>query len=636
MKTLTTSHKTVYVTDTAGLEESLGSISPGSVLYLDIETTGLDPYNEDILLLQVYDSRSDTVTVFNCRLLDSVEFRNSIKNMLENSAEIVAHNAMFELKFLTVKVGLALEHVKVYDTQIAEAVLSAGLAKNLLSYTRLDNTAKRRLGIDMDKTTRIQFVGYKGTEFSAKAIKYAADDAVVMREIRGQQIKELADNNLTATARLEFELVNHLARMELNGIKIDTVKWRSILKTQERLKSEAQRDLFEKVKPFIKQHGLFDEIPFNPGSPTQVMDILNGEMGLGLADTSELTLTLAQNEVCNALLEYREHEKLVSSFGEKTLGMINPMTGRLHPSFNQCFTATGRFSSEEPNVQQIPSRGDGAELRECFIADEGKVIVCADYSQIELRILAEMSKEPKLLEAYRDGIDIHTQTASIAFGVSVENVTSDQRKIAKILNFATIYGGGPKAISKGLLKIISKEEAVQILRDTFHKRPGKNGAHYSLAKEFLDSYFKGMPMAEKFLDKCGATAVKLRYSETPLGRKRFYTHELSESVTSTSTDEELQRIVGSIKRRGMNHPIQGCSADITKRALIEIAKRFDSMPGNGRILIQVHDEIVSECDAEYAEELMAVQVEEMVKAGEEFIKSIPVTVEAKYSGYWEK
>jgi DNA polymerase-1 len=331
-------------------------------------------------------------------------------------------------------------------------------------------------------------------------------------------------------------------------------------------------------------------------------------------------------------LEYREHEKLLSAFGEKTLAMINKKTGKLHPEFNQCSTATGRFSSDHPNIQQIPSKGLGSKLRRCFIASEGHQIVCADYSQIELRILAELSQEPKLIRAYNEGIDIHTQTASLAFGIPVNEVTSDHRKIAKILSFATVYGGGPTAISKGLLQVLDETSARRILKDVFNKTPSSKGAFYSLAKEFVDSYFREMPEASSWLESTGNKAIKLRYSETPLGRKRFYTHELDE--TKHGSKDDFKKALGSVRRKATNHPIQGCSADITKVAMNNLGQLFKE--GGGRILIQVHDEIVCEVLTERLDEFVPRIERAMVAAGEEFLKSVPVIVDIKTSNYWKK
>jgi DNA polymerase-1 len=296
---------------------------------------------------------------------------------------------------------------------------------------------------------------------------------------------------------------------------------------------------------------------------------------------------------------------------------------------------TGRFSSDNPNVQQIPGRGNGAELRKCFVASPGYKMICADYSQIELRILAELSQEKALVHAYQNHIDIHAQTASIAFGIPLDEVTGDQRKIAKIINFATIYGGGPQAISKGLLQVISEDEARTILQNQFKRHPkvSKHGAYYDLAKEFIASYFQGLPNAKDYLEKSGNNAVYNRYSETPLGRKRFYPELDNESLPKEQRLEEAE----GVKRKGKNHAIQGCSADITKVAIIRIGQYFEQHPEfGGRILLTVHDEIATEVYQDVADDFLAIQKRLMIEAGETFLKTVPVEVDAKISDYWEK
>jgi DNA polymerase-1 len=620
---------------TKDLEGLVGKYSESKVLYIDTETTGLDVYSSRLLLLQILDSALGIVDVINMCGLETEQL--SVISKLIKDKELVIQNATFDLQFLEHNLpDLEMEELKIFDTKIAESVLAAGVKEHLRSYTSLKNIVKRRLGKDIDKETRVEFIGYSYDKFTDDQIKYAALDVMVLPEIRKAQIAEAKKWDLVPTLRVEFELTKHVTRMQLNGVKIDTKLWRKIIRDHEVLKQESYGKVYEAVEPYLEQKSLFDELPFNLNSTDQLLPILTKNVGLKIEDTSEQSLLSVDNPICNAILEYREHEKILSAFGEKTLGMVNKETSRLHPDFNQCSTSTGRFTSDHPNIQQIPSKGRGAQLRKCFIPEEGYKMICADYSQIELRILAELSQEPKLLEAYNNGIDIHTQTASVAFGIPVSQVKADHRKIAKILNFATVYGGGPVAISKGIVQVITEDEAANILQNVFGKTVGAKGAYYSLSKEFVDTYFKKMPMARDWLESAGKSALVKRYSETPLGRKRFYIQELD---FQGHTTEELKKIMGSVRRRGMNHPIQGCSADITKIAMNNLGKEFYSLNKSGvvaKMVIQVHDEIVCEVKEEIADEMCSVIGDSMIKAGREFLKSVPVTVDIHVADYWKK
>jgi DNA polymerase-1 len=640
MKSIPTKPKHVFVDNPELFEMMVKDCWPRKVLYMDTETSGLDPLEARLLLIQVCpgEGRNTYVIDFNKCEKSDIERMKS----LFTDKELVLHNAKFDLKFLQVYLGLPIssDRIKVYDTMLAECVCLAGRVVSLRRASSLRNTLYRRYRIDLNKDARQEFIGHDGKHFTQRQIDYAAKDVDVLVRLRKDQIDEAKEFELTNTFKLEFELVKHVATMELSGVEIDVDRWREVISQQIILKRETYERFKAAVEPYLEQQGLFGEVPLKINSQVETLRFLKTRLGLDIEDTKEETLSYANNEICDILLEYREHEKLIKAFGESLLDKISKVTHRLHPDFNQCATATGRFSASNPNVQQIPSRGAGAALRDCFRAAKGCKLVCADYSQIELRILAELSQEPKMINAYRTGYDGHTNTASVAFGVALEDVTGDQRKVAKILNFATVYGGGPKAIAKGMLQVLSYEEAEYILEAKFGKFPDKNGVFYCLAKEFVSSFFQGLPKAQEYLQLCGASAINNRYSETPIGRKRFYDTEFESIKDLKGTDEyeeKLEEKIASVKRRGMNHPIQGCSADITKLAISKLSQDFrDKYPGRARILLQVHDELLVECDEEISEEVAKLQEEDMVWAGEQFLSSVPVLVDVHISTVWEK
>jgi DNA polymerase-1 len=286
-------------------------------------------------------------------------------------------------------------------------------------------------------------------------------------------------------------------------------------------------------------------------------------------------------------------------------------------------------------MQQIPSKPPGSRLRDAFVAPPGMKIITADYSQIELRILAELSGDERMLEAYKQGFDGHTNTASAAFGVPLEAVDPEMRKVAKIINFATVYGGGPKAISKGLLQQINADEAEKVLESLDVKRDYSKDVYYQLAAVFIDNYFKELAGAKAWLDSMGYYALDHLYTKTPIGRRRFYVLRDYRKDDGSVDHDAMRRQASGIKRKGMNHPIQGCSADITKIAVINLGRAFAGKEGC-KILLQVHDEIVTEVPEEIAEEMAVIQVEAMEEAAKVFLKSVPVHVDYNIGDKWQK
>jgi DNA polymerase-1 len=328
-------------------------------------------------------------------------------------------------------------------------------------------------------------------------------------------------------------------------------------------------------------------------------------LGVNLPDTMEATLVKFDHPAVAKLLEYRSHEKTLSAFGENVLGLINPSTGRIHPDFNQYGADTGRFSCTKPNIQQIPATSD---FRKCFVAAPGYKLVTSDYSQAELRILAELSGDPAFVDAFRSGQDLHTLTASQMFGVGVDQVQKSQRSAAKAINFGLAYGMGPGGLAPRL------------------------GVALDEAKELISRYFKAYPGIQRWLDKAGRDAVRLGYSATPLGRKRYY--NLPDESLKRLNEDEWRKQIAAIERQGKNSPIQGCNADMTKLALINL--RAALKPWDARTVNTVHDEIVVEVREDQAEEVKHIVEREMVAAGEAILKEVPIVAEAAVADYWSK
>jgi DNA polymerase-1 len=392
--------------------------------------------------------------------------------------------------------------------------------------------------------------------------------------------------------------------MELVGVRIDEARWRKIIADVTVQREAAAAELAELLLPASMQATMFGVSSINLNSNQQLVEAL-GRLGVELPDTMEATLVKYDHPAIKKLLEYRALEKTLSAFGENVLGLINPRTKRIHPDFNQYGADTGRFSCTKPNVQQIPATSD---FRKCFVAAEGYKLVTSDYSQCELRILAELSGDPGFVTAFKSGGDLHTLTASQMFGVPVEEVQKPQRNAAKAINFGLAYGMGPGGLAPRL------------------------GVSLDEAKELIARYFKAYPLIQKWLDKAARDAVRNGYSATTLGRKRYYNIP-DESLKATNEDEYRKQIA-SVERQGKNSPIQGSNADMTKLALIYLRNTLKSW--DARTVNTVHDEIVVEAREDQAEEVKHLVEDAMVRAGQAILKDVPIVAEAAVADYWSK
>jgi DNA polymerase-1 len=409
--------------------------------------------------------------------------------------------------------------------------------------------------------------------------------------------KKLDDENLKSLyLDMELPLSGVLASMEFYGIRVDSDMLRSLSK-------EIEIDLVDNEKRIYAAAG----VEFNINSPKQLAEVLFEKLRLkpvkrtktGFSTDEEvLTRLAAEHEVPALIIAFRQLSKLKSTYVDALLEIINPSTGRIHTSFNQTVTATGRLSSSKPNLQNIPVRSEAAaRIREAFVADEGYTFFSADYSQIELRIVAHLSEDPVFIDAFMKGEDIHTRTASEIFGIMPSLVTSEMRRRAKAINFGIIYGMGPYGLSTELG--ISMKEASGYIDDYF--------AHYSTVKGFIDRTIAG--------------AVERGYTVTLFGRRRFIP-ELKSPVESTAR-------LGA--RLAINTPIQGTAADMIKAAMIRIYRLLKDGGFRSRMLLQIHDELIFEAAGGELEVLSALVKKEM----EGVVKlRVPVEVNLKYGTNW--
>ncbi len=585
-----------YITDQARLDEVAENIlARETVLAVDIEGDGLDPYLIKLLLVQI--GTAEKVYIFNAKL----KF-DRLKSVLENpKIKKILQNAKFDYGVLKATKGIEMGG-NIYDTMLAERLLTIGLVRE----NSLLALADKYLGIKLDKNW--ESYNWDQTARTGKMTKrhlnYAATDALILFPIREKQMAAIAREDLTRVADLEFSLVQVVANIELKGSLIDVRKWRDNLDQLKTRRDSTALQIQEELRPFykIKQVDLFGNHAdvLNLNSPSQVIGAFE-KLGIDLPSTGEAILQKTNHPVAKLLLQYRECEKLLTAFGENLLAKIHPKTGRLHPDFMQIGADTGRFACSNPNLQQIPT---DSSFRSCFVPAPGYKFVVADYSQIELRIMAELSEDPEFTDAFKKGEDLHTKTASQMYGVPTEMVDKKMRFNAKSINFGLMYGRGAPSLA------------------------GQLGISVEDSEKLLEKYFNTYKKVKSWLDKVGKEAVKKGYSKTISGRKRWY-KELDPG------DPLYQRMISHTERQGKNTPIQGSSADMTKLALVAVHQRLNKEKYDAFLIHTVHDEILIEVRADQAEAVHTLVKEEMIRAGEKLLHKVPIQVEVKIADAWE-
>ena len=579
------------------LRKAIESLRSYPAIGLDTETTELDPYYGRLRLLQL-------ASPAGVHIIDLDAFRNGAKtsealaplrDLLAAPRPIkILHNAKFDAKFIKHELGTDLGGI--FDTLLASQLVGAG---DIEERHGLEAVATRYLNEAVDKTERLSNWNF---ELSEAQLEYAARDAAVLLPLREKLIERLRADSLIDCAKLEFDCVMTVADMELAGFYMQKDRWLEQLAIVEKRRSELAEELQSVLAEESSQGSLFggpqrDDI--NLDSHQQLTKALE-RLGIEMPDSTrnwKLQPLAAQYPIVATLLEYRTVQKALTSYGQNMIEMINPTTHRLHADFRQIGAPTGRFSCTNPNIQQVPH---AVEYRRCFSGHPaGRKLVIADYSQIELRILAEFSGDRAFIEAFRSGADLHRVTAAEVFNVTVDQVSREQRDFAKRLNFGVVYGIGAQRFS--IMTGVGVPEAEGILK----------------------KYFSTYRQLDTYLTDAANRAVRERQARTGSGRLVRFRY-----------DEQDRQQISMTKRNGKNTPIQGTSADILKRALRLLR---DELRGtNAQIVNIIHDEIVVEADADEAQDV-AVKVERaMVAAGEEYVKTVPVKVETEIADEWVK
>jgi len=579
------------------LLKAVESLSTQPAIGLDTETTDLEPHTARLRLLQLAMPAGvfiiDVEAFANGDLANHDDFR-SLRELLAAPRPIkIAHNAKFDAKFIKHKLGVDLGGL--FDTLLASQIVSAG---DIEERHGLSAVATRYLNESVDKTEQVSNWDF---ELSEAQLQYAARDAAVLLPLREKLIDQLKANSLVKCAQLEFECVMPVANIELNGFFMHKERWLDQLAIVEKKRTLLADELQEILGKDAAQGSLFGppRANINLDSQQQVTEALTA-MGIPLPDSTrnwKLQPLAAQYPAVAKLLDYRTVQKALTSYGQNMIDLINPVTGRLHADFRQIGAPTGRFACTNPNIQQVPH---AVEYRRCFSGHpDGRRLVIADYSQIELRILAEFSGDQGFIEAFNSGADLHRVTAAQVFNVALDQVSKEQRDFAKRLNFGVVYGIGAQRFS--LMTGVTVPAAEDVLRKYFNTYRG------------LDNYLRD----------AANRAVQQKQTRTASGR-----------LVRFRFDENDRQQISMTQRNGKNTPIQGTSADILKRALRLLEDNLRQT--SAKVVNIIHDEIVVEVDAGEAEAVAQTVERLMCAAGEEYLQTVPVKVETEIADEWVK
>ena len=430
-------------------------------LYLDIETTGLDPFTCELVTLQLMNEANKVIIIKDPENLDA------IKTRLEESV-VVGHNIKFDSKFLKYHYGITLKNV--YDTYIAEIAASGGLLAGRRGAS-LKDLVKKYCEIELDKTEQCGFK--RGVDLTPEQLLYAKKDVEYLPKIMKEQVDKIKLMGLEKVVETEMRALPAVVWLELSGINIDTAKVFEIKVKLEEQRDRAAKLLEREFKPY--------EVNLN--SSKQLKEALN-RVGIPVKSTGVEEISKFNGRIINALKDYKEASKLLNTFVDKMPGYVNKVTGRVHSNFNQYGAKSGRFTSSSPNLQQQPSKF--GEWRSIHTAPQGTKIITADYSQIELRILGQVAQEPEYISAYSAGEDLHKLTASKVFKVPLEEVQKKQRSIAKTVNFGIAYGMWSQGLQKKLQSAgieTTVEEAEQIIRGYHKSYPAVSKYLFDISEE---------------------------------------------------------------------------------------------------------------------------------------------------------
>ena len=566
---------------------------------LDTETTSMNPIDAELVGMSFSFAENQAFYVpVPANQEEAQKIVNEFKPLLEKEQTLkIGQNIKYDMLVLR-RYGVEVKG-PLFDTMIAHYVLQPELHHNM------DYLAEIYLKYETIKIEEL--IGPKGKNQRnmrdlppADVYKYACEDADVTLKLKHKLEEELKKNNCEELFyQIEMPLVAVLTYMEWNGVRIDT----EALKQTSAHYTERMNQIEQEIYTLAGES-------FNIASPKQVGDILFDKLKItdkakktkskGQYITSEEVLESLRHkhEIVGKILDYRGLRKLLSTYIDALPELINPHTNKIHTSFNQAVAATGRLSSSNPNLQNIPIRNeDGKEIRKAFIPDDGCEFFSADYSQIELRIMAHLSGDKNMIEAFRSGYDIHAATAAKVYKKDINEVTREERSKAKTANFGIIYG----------ISVFGLAERMDVDRKE--------------AKELIDGYFETYPDVKKYMDEIIELARQQGYIETIFNRKRFLPDINSRNAV----------VRGYAERNAINAPIQGSAADIIKVAMVRIYRRFMQEGIRSTMIIQVHDELNFNVLPEEKERVQQIVIEEMEHA---YTMQVPLKADCGWGKNW--
>ncbi len=594
------------ITTPAALENLLQKLQQADLVALDTETTALDPLNADLVGISCAWQEGDQIEAVyipvghrdNSEQLALDLVLGGLRPWLENpQAAKLAQNAKYDWRVFW-RYGIHPAGL-CRDTLLESYILDSSQSNH-----DLDTLAQRHLQHQNITYEEVTGKGKSARNFAdvsvSEALPYAAEDADVCWRIDAQLWPRFASEPGLQRVLMDIEmpLVLVLARMEQAGVRVDKEQ----LKT---LSMELGRDMAACEAQAFESAGQ----SFNLGSPKQIQEILFDKMQLpvlkktpsGQPSTSEdvLAQLAVQADLPRLILEYRGMAKLKNTYADALPEMINPRTGRVHTHFQQAVAATGRLSSSAPNLQNIPVRTEqGRRIRQAFVAEDGFYLLSADYSQIELRIMAHLSRDARLLQAFAEGQDIHAATAAEVFNLAPEAVDGDARRAAKAINFGLIYGQTPYGLAQQL------------------------GIEQSAARAYMDRYFERYPGVLAYMEQTRVLARQQGYVETLFGR-RLYVPEIRSSNAARRNYAE---------RAAINAPMQGTAADLIKKAMIAVDAWLQEDPSRGRMILQVHDELILEVPESGLEAARAALKERMEGVAD---LAVPLLVGLGTGKHWD-
>lgn len=585
------------IVDNSNIDMLVGLLSMQSIFCFDTETSGLDPMTDELVGISFcVESGKAYYMPFNYTEQDKTNLQK-LKPIFENDKiEKIGQNIKFDMLVLKVE-GIEVKGF-LWDTMIMHYLINSDERHNM------DYLSEKYLGYTPIPISDLIGKGAKQLSMRhidiTKVTEYAAEDADITYQLYNVLKKELVNEQMEELYRtVEEPLISVLAAMEYAGVKIDKQKLDLYAK-----------ELDDELRAIqIEICTLTDEPNLNINSPKQLGEVLFDK--LKIIDKPKTTKTKqyktdedylqslsGKHKVIDLILEYRGLKKLFSTYVSALPKLINPKTGRIHTSYNQAVTTTGRLSSTNPNLQNIPVReARGRQIRASFIAEQGCQLLSADYSQVELRIMAHLSGDQAMCEAFQAGLDIHTATASKIYKVAIGDVTPDMRRKAKSANFGIIYG----------VSVFGLSENLNIPRGE--------------AKELIDGYFESYPKIKEYMDLSIERARKCGYSETIYGRKRYLADILSAN----------RNTAGYAERNAINAPIQGSAADIMKIAMSNIYKAINNDNLKSRLIMQVHDEVIIEIADGENDKIKEIVIREMEGAAK---LKVPLTAECGIANNW--